>query len=66
MINFDILMNNQCAKFLFNVILISVFKLMLKILNKLHFFTCCISFLGEYMSVKYCVLQNNGRTTFLT
>jgi hypothetical protein len=28
--------------------LISVFKMMLKIWSKLYFFTCCVSFLEEY------------------
>ena len=42
-------LNNQCTKFQCNVILISVFKMMLKIWSKLNVFTCCVSFFGEYI-----------------
>ena len=48
-------MNKQCAKFQCNVMLISVFKTMLKIWSKLYFFTCCVSFSLESI----CTLSKN-------
>jgi hypothetical protein len=36
-----------------NVMVISVFKMMLKIGNKLYFSACCVSFFGEYISQQY-------------
>jgi len=58
-------MNNQCAKFQCNVMPISVFKMMLKIWSKLYFFTCCVSFFGEYIMSTYS-WRITGSVTRLT
>ena len=34
--------------------LISVFKMMLKIWSKIYYFTCRVSFLGEYINKERC------------
>ena len=66
-IYFDILSNFKfwtiSAKFQCNVMLISVFKMMLKIWSKLYFLICCVSFFGEYI-MSYCKLYFTCHSSF--